>query len=668
MLRDLSPMARSPVAFSRPSWTSSITRWPLARCSLLALCLACSDDGPKPPALQGAPGDTRPSDAGAEPVAATPILLEAESGQVGSDVSVVPDGAVTYITAAVNLTDPPASLADTRVSSAEVVFPAPGEYQIYTRFRLGPDGGNDDSFFINTATAGDPAWQVANGLQGYDVAGEPGHQPAAIVAAEPNPVGNGTPGVWKWGLLDIRYTVPEGALTQTFSFATREDGLQIDKFAFAIAGDGYTTGFTTSQLDAAETGVVVFPPPLPPAYEPPAEQTPLATGHDRWLGMVCCGNQSPFLENYFNQVVPENGGKWGSVEGTRDVLNWDAADEALALAQEHGFPFRYHVLLWGSQQPDWIETLPPEEQLEEIREWMQAVADRYGAVADLVEVVNEFDNQPPTADNEGNYVDALGGAGESGYDWILNAFRMAREIFPPTARLMLNEYSVTNNDERTDRYLTLVGLLQQENLIDAIGDQVHAFSTTGPIEQMVANLDRLGATGLPIYLTEMDVDGPEMDQLVDFQRLFPTFWTHPSIRGITLWGYRDGMWRQDQQAQLVYSNGAEKPAMRWLKGYLRGTAPVVAGAATATLASSAASGSELATLSATGPGGAALPSETPVVWGVADGSAAQAVSFAEGTGRLELTAPLPAGTYQVRVFADVDATVSDLHTIDITVE
>ena len=103
MLRDLSPMARSPVAFSRPSWTSSITRWPLARCSLLALCLACSDDGPKPPALQGAPGDTRPSDAGAEPVAATPILLEAESGQVGSDVSVVPDGAVTYITAAVNL-------------------------------------------------------------------------------------------------------------------------------------------------------------------------------------------------------------------------------------------------------------------------------------------------------------------------------------------------------------------------------------------------------------------------------------------------------------------------------------------------------------------------------------------------------------------------------------
>jgi endo-1,4-beta-xylanase len=676
MLRDLPLMARLPIAFTRPSWPSTIARSSLARgsllarCSLLALCVACSDgEGADAPPMPGAPGATLPPDAGgAEPVATAPLLLEAESAQLGADVSLVTDGPVTFVTAAVNLTDAPASLADTRVASTEVVFPAPGEYEIYTRFRLGPNGPNDDSFFIDTATSGEPTWEIANGLQGYDVAGEPGHQPAAIVTNQPNQVSNGNPGVWKWGLLDIRFTVLEGALTRTFSFATREDGLEIDKFAFAIVGNGYTTGFTTPQLDAGEPGVVVFPPPLPPAFEPPATQTPLASGQDKWLGMVCCGNQSVFLENYFNQVVPENGGKWGSVEATRDVFTWDAADEAIALAEEHGFPFRYHVLLWGSQQPDWIETLPPEEQLAEIREWFEAVSERYGSRLDLIEVVNEFDNQPPTADNEGNYVDALGGAGETGYDWILNAFRMAREIFPPTARLMINEYSVTNTDARTDRYLTLVGLLRQEALIDALGDQVHAFSTTGPVEQMVANLDRLGTMGLPIYLTEMDIDGPEMNQLVNYQRLFPAFWEHPSIRGITLWGYRDGMWRQDQQAQLVYSNGAEKPAMRWLKGYLRGTAPVVAGPTSASLASSAPSGTEVATLSAAGPGGAALPSGAAVAWGVADGTAAQAVAFAEGTSRLELTAPLLPGTYQVRVYADVDATVSDLYTIDITIE
>ncbi len=83
----------------------------------------------------------------------------------------------------------------------------------------------------------------------------------------------------------------------------------------------------------------------------------------------------------------------------------------------------------------------------------------------------------------------------------------------------------------------------------------------------------------------MDVDGPPERQLIDFQRLFPAFWEHPNVQGITLWGYREGHWRTQQEAPLVYGNGAEKPALRWLKGYLRGNAPVVAGPTTATLAS-----------------------------------------------------------------------------------
>ena len=627
---------------------------------------ACGgDDFPARPLLPGAAGPTQTE------YAATPIVVEAEAGQVGADVNVVTDagGSLTYVTAAVNVTDAPASLDDPRVSSSDVTFQLPGEYEIYVRFRIGPNGSDDDSFFINTGTTDAPSWQNANGLRGYDVAGEEGHQPGAIVSSDPSLGGNTTSGRWKWGLLPgIRLTVAADARTRSIAFATREDGMDIDKFAFAIVGDGYTTGYTTPQLDAGQAGVVVYPPVLPDPYEPPATQVPFATGSTKFVGMVCCGNQRQFLENYFNQVVPENGGKWGTVEATRDVFVWDQVDEALAVAQASGFPFRFHVLLWGSQQPDWIETLPPEEQLAEIRQWFEAVSERYGDVVDLVEVVNEFDNQPPTAENEGNYVDALGGAGESGFDWVLTAFRMAREIFPPSARLMLNEYSVVNTDERTERYVTLAQRLKDENLIDALGEQGHAFSTRGPVEQMVANLDRLGTLQLPVYITEMDIDGPEALQLVDFQRVFPAFFEHPSVNGITLWGYRQGMWREAQQATLVYSNGAEKPAFRWLKGYLRGTAPQVAGANAATLASGAAAGAELVTLSAQGPDGVAYPEGTPVTWAVVDGTAAQAVAFAEGTGRLDLVSPLPAGSYQVRVYADVDATVSNLHTIDISVE
>jgi endo-1,4-beta-xylanase len=605
-----------------------------------------------------------------------PIRVAAERGTLGESVTRLTDEtdpSITYVTAAENITTPPEDASDPRVASQTVEFPWPGEYQIYGRVRIGPGMGNDDSFFVFIPDAENDAggsWQVVNAIAGYDAAGSPMHRPQAIVRSVG---GSSTPGVWKWAVLgNLRFVVPEGQLRQTFSFATREDGLDIDGFAFALALPGSTVAFTTDQLDHGEAGVLV---PEPEPYEPPADQPPLvAAGSGKWLGMVCCGNQRPFLENYFNQITPENGGKWGSVEATRDEYNWSAVDEALALAEANGFPFRYHVLLWGSQQPDWIETLPPEEQLAEIRQWFEAVNARYGQRITYLEVVNEFDNQPPSAENEGKYVDALGGEGETGFDWIINAFRMAREIFPPSVQLMLNEYSVINTDERTDLYLRVVERLQEEDLIDAIGEQGHAFSTRGPVEQMVANIDRLTATGLPMYITEMDVDGPPENQLIDFQRLFPAFWQHPNIHGITLWGYRDGHWRTQQEATLVYTAGGEKPALRWLKGYLRGDAPVVAGPASAAMASRSGKGTTVAEFSVSGPDGASYPSGSEIKWGVVQGAGEmdsswlQSLTFREGTGRLELSSPLEPGTYRARVYADVDATVSNLYDVEITVQ
>ena len=100
--------------------------------------------------------------------------------------------------------------------------------------------------------------------------------------------------------------------------------------------------------------------------------------------------------------------------------------------------------------------------------------------------------------------------------------------------------------------------------------QGHAFSTRVPNAVTAANLDLLATTGLPIYVTELDIDGPTDEiQLADYQRIFPVFWEHPSVRGITLWGYRPGHWRTAQGAYIVHENGAERPAMVWLQGYVR---------------------------------------------------------------------------------------------------
>jgi endo-1,4-beta-xylanase len=218
-----------------------------------------------------------------------------------------------------------------------------------------------------------------------------------------------------------------------------------------------------------------------------------------------------------------------------------------------------------------METLSPQEQLAEIEERMVAIAERYPDI-DYLEVVNEPLHDPPVKRNAedrgaGNYLEALGGSGDTGWDWVLNSFRMARRHFPDT-KLVLNEYSVTNSGESTGRYIDIIRLLQAEDLIDVVAVQAHSFSTTVHADTTRANLDRLAATGLPIQVTEMDIDGTDdAQQLAEYQRIFPVFWEHPAVMGITLWGWRPGMWRGRFGANLMRPDGSPRASMLWLMEY-----------------------------------------------------------------------------------------------------
>lgn len=334
--------------------------------------------------------------------------------------------------------------------------------------------------------------------------------------------------------------------------------------------------------------------PAADATDTVAASSVLAAGQAKFLGSAHSAPQAEGFTAYWNKVTPENAGKWGEVEAERDVMQWDALDEAYALAKDNGLLFQMHVLVWGNQQPEWIKTLPAAEQRSEIEQWFAAVAERYPAI-DIVEVVNEPLHDPPSQDDEGggNYIEALGGSGASGWDWILESFRLARMHFPDS-RLMLNDYSITNTPADAERYVDIVRLLQAEDLIDVIGVQGHAFSTTleTPMSVHRASLDLLASTGLPIHVTELDVDGPTDErQLADMQRIFPVFWEHPGVEGITLWGWRPGLWRQEQRAYLVDADGRERPALQWLRRYVRGEV-AAPGDAEAEAASKAAAASD----------------------------------------------------------------------------
>lgn len=303
-----------------------------------------------------------------------------------------------------------------------------------------------------------------------------------------------------------------------------------------------------------------------------AQQQAAADSARKFIGNIWSPRQVENFERHWNQVTPENAGKWGPMAPTRDSINWAPLDAAYKLAKDNGYIFRFHTLIWGNQQPEWMADLTPEEQLAEVRKRFTSIAARYPEM-DYVEVVNEPLHDPPRMRNEndrasGNYYEALGGAGSTGWDWVLTAFRMAREEFPDT-KLVLNDFNITNSDEATTRYIELIRLLQAENLIDVIGIQGHAFTTTADSAVTRANLNRLAETGLPIMVTEMDIDGPTDDvQLAEMRKNFPIFWDHPSVIGVTLWGWRPGLWRQRQGANLVREDGTYRPALDWLLNYV----------------------------------------------------------------------------------------------------
>jgi endo-1,4-beta-xylanase len=566
-----------------------------------------------------------------------PVIVEAESGTLGTSVTTGTLEGATYVTAAVNITTGPTGASDPRVSSYQITFPAAGDYELYARMRVGQGGGDDDSWYFGNG------FGVTNDWPLYNTSGGGFTDPAATVLPD-GPAGTQ---VFKWvrltalpnrggGLGPNAWTVPAGALTQTFYWSTREDGMFMDKFAFGRAGSCYTV----ANLDtgSAATGTCPPPPPPPP---PPYEHSgpPMATGKDKFVGSAWSpGEASLQFDRYFNKVTPENAGKWASIERERDVMNWTDLDTAYNLAKSNGWPFHYHVLVWGNQQPTWIETLPPAEQLEEIREFWTAVATRYPGI-DFMEVVNEPLHDPPFGTGNGNYGDALGGRGAAGtpeeWTWILNAFRMAREIFP-NAKLMLNDYSITNDGNATTRYLGIINLLKAEGLIDIIGDQAHGFSTTeaAPMPNHRANLDRLAATGLPIHITELDIPGTEDEvQLANYKRIFPVFWEHPAVEGVTLWGYHQNThWRRTSGDWLMWggaSAGAQRPALTWLVSYVSNNEPVIS-AQTLSVNENAANGTSVGTVTATD----ADAGQTLSGWQIDGGSGVPVFAIDSATGAL----------------------------------
>jgi endo-1,4-beta-xylanase len=288
----------------------------------------------------------------------------------------------------------------------------------------------------------------------------------------------------------------------------------------------------------------------------------IATG-SKFLGNIIASSVPSNFATYWNQVTPENGTKWGTVEGTRNSMNWTQADTAYNYARSNGFPFKFHTLVWGSQEPGWISGLSSADQKAEVTQWIQAAGQRYGNAA-FVDVVNEPLHAKPS------YRNAIGGDGSTGWDWVIWSFQQARQAFP-NSKLLINEYGIISDPNAAANYVQIINLLKSRGLIDGIGIQCHQFNMdTVSVSTMRSVLSTLAATGLPIYVSELDMTGDDSTQLARYQEKFPVLWENSAVKGVTLWGYIEGQtWKSG--THLITSSGAERPALKWLKQYLGGS-------------------------------------------------------------------------------------------------
>jgi len=331
----------------------------------------------------------------------------------------------------------------------------------------------------------------------------------------------------------------------------------------------------------------------------------------------------------FNQIAPENDLKWALIhpQAGSDGYNFGPADAYVDFGMKNHMYIVGHTLVWHGQTPSWVfqgtnmppgvtNTPPPpvpdaagtnapggrrggrgfggggfgmtgphasrEELLQRMHDHIATVVGRYKGKIKVWDVVNEA-----LADGGTNILRSSQWTQIIGPDFIAKAFEYAHEA-DPDAILRYNDYSLENPAKR-HKLVTLIKSLQAQHVpVGAIGSQTHVSVSSPSFDQEDQALTELEQLGLPIHITEFDVNSAQGGQrstsgdvaanaattqgglvsdadkkLADaYANLFRAFLKHEKyVKVITFWGVNDGVsWRAQGRPLLFDANDQPKPA------------------------------------------------------------------------------------------------------------
>ncbi|KAM7254167.1 hypothetical protein ACFE04_031849 [Oxalis oulophora] len=248
---------------------------------------------------------------------------------------------------------------------------------------------------------------------------------------------------------------------------------------------------------------------------------------------------------------------WVTIEANRGKEDYSEADAMLRFTSQHGVSVRGHNIIWDDPQyqPGWVHSLSNADLSKAVNKRIFSIVKRYRGKVIAWDVVNENLHT-------NFYESKLGQAASS------NIFKSVRRL-DKSATLFMNEYNTIEDSSdpaaTPPKYLQKLRQIQKLSGIYNIGIGLEAHFKTLNLPYMRSGIDILGATKLPIWLTEVDVF---QSQPGDLDQVLREGHAHPQVKGIIMWAG----WTPSgcNRMCLTYNNFRNLPTGNVVDNLLRG--------------------------------------------------------------------------------------------------
>lgn len=314
------------------------------------------------------------------------------------------------------------------------------------------------------------------------------------------------------------------------------------------------------------------------------------------------------LRKEFNMLTPENEAKMCELQPQQGQFNFNKFDTLMDFARKNNMLVHGHTLLWHQCSPDWLAPgkFTQIEAIQLLRDHIMTVVGRYKGRIPIWDVVNEA------------IADGGGGLRDTpwkqlvGDNYVELAFRFAHEA-DPNALLFYNDYGGEAGGGKSDAIYAMVQKMVKNGVpIHGVGLQTHISVTDVGAgkrfdpKALAQNIERLGALGLQVQITEMDVafKGKPTEAILQkqagaFRQVLETCLDSKYCTAFIVWGVTDKFtWLRDSRysdnpdnAPLLFDdNYKPKPAYLAIQDLLArktGHAPLLTDAQVAAMVDNA---------------------------------------------------------------------------------